>query len=190
MQPHPIYINLFGTGIRYWVCHLPQEVYEKMEHMRARKHLFWEHLLFDLDFLDYFGYSHWSDLAIEPEHVGFLIDSHNRIEIKQAQRILSRFNAQELIGEDTLFPLHDIFKKDIQLHEHPKAKTFVLVQIEKGLVGKFKIETNHFNINDLTYEIQSFQNFQFLRHIYYQNERLSSQKDDTLVNASLVIDLD
>lgn len=187
MQLHPIYINLFGTGIRYWVCQIPQEIYEKMEHIRAGKHLTWEHLLFDLDFLDYFGYSHWSDLAIEPEHVGFLINFHNRIEIKQAQRILSRYNAQELIGGDTLFPLHDTFKKDIQLPVHPKAKTFALVHLEKGLVGKFQINTNDFNINDFSYEIQSFQNFQFLRHIYYQNEKLSSKKDDTLINTSLVI---
>jgi len=56
-------INLFGTGIRYWNCEVAQEVFDDMNRIRGKNQVAWEQVLFDLDFLNHYGFGHWSELA-------------------------------------------------------------------------------------------------------------------------------
>ncbi len=102
----PCIINLFGIGIRYWICKLPEDIYDEMQQIRIKHSFEWEQLLFDFDLLAHFGYAHWSELSDNPEQTGFLLDPQNRIEIKQGAKFIARFRANELTNDATLFPLY------------------------------------------------------------------------------------
>lgn len=187
MQNHPIYINLFGTGIRFWLCEIETSVYEKMLHYQQRDNNHWENLFFDFDFLAHFGYKHWSEFSSEKEQVGLLLDPINKIEIKQAQRIISRFKASELTGIDTLFQLHETKMNTLTLSPNKGYKQFTLVQFEKGLIGKFKLQTDSFQVEDLKYELLQLDSFQLLFNIDYQGNLLRKTKDDSVFISSRVI---
>lgn len=187
MQTHPIYINLFGTGIRYWECELPQSTYEQMEQVRLERNTTWEYLLFDFAFLAKFGYKHWSEMAPQKEQAGLILDPMNRIEIKQAQRIISRFKAIELTGGDTLFPLHNVSNTAIKIQSDETVKRFILAQLEKGLIGKFQLTSPSFDVNELLYETKTIQHYQFLSNIRYIGQPLRNKKDDSVCTSSMVI---
>ena len=187
MQTQPIYINLFGTGVRYWLCELKASVFDEMERLRIAKNAQWENLLFDFGFLERFGYKHWSELSTRKEQVGLLLDSMNRIEIKQSHKIISRFQASELTGGDTLFQLHNILSKRIVIQSDEVTKRFVLMHFEKGLMGKFLINAEDFRIGEIVYETKSIYQFQFLANIHYKSSVLEKIKDDSLTTASLVL---
>lgn len=187
MQGHPIYINLFGTGLRFWQCAIPMDVYVEMEQIRCAHNTQWEQLLFDFDFLERFGYKHWSDMATQKEEVGFLLDPMNKIEIKQGQKIFSRFQAVELTGGETLFPLHTIHKEEITFLRQEGRKLFLLVHFEKGLIGKFKLDKNALDVQALTYQVRQINHLLFLSGIYYQNQQLISRRNDSVTTSSLVI---
>lgn len=187
MQNHPIYINLFGTGIRFWLCEIETSVYEKMLHYQQGDNNHWENLFFDFDFLAHFGYKHWSEFSSEKEQVGLLLDPINKIEIKQAQRIISRFKAIELTGGDTLFPLHNVSNTAITIQSDDKVKRFILVQLEKGLIGKFQLISPNFDVNELLYETKNMQHYQFLSNIRYLGQPLRNKKDDSVCTSSIVV---
>ena len=106
-------LNLFGTGIRYWICEIPISVFEEMTRIQIKQKVEWEQLLFDFDFLKHFGYHHWSELSKHPEQTGFLLDPQNRIEIKQGSKFIARFRANELTNHETLFPLYQSVYKPL-----------------------------------------------------------------------------
>jgi len=187
MQPHPIYINLFGTGLRYWQCEIPLELFEEMQQFRLARNEQWENLLFDFGFLERFGYKHWSDLSTEKEHVGLLVDPMNKIEIKQAQRIISRFQASELTGDDTLFQLHNTAITTFTFQKKEDVKQFVLVHFEKGLIGKFQLDNHPFDVQNLSYEVKQLNKLHFLAEISYQNELLRNRRTDSVTVSSLII---
>ncbi len=182
-------MNLFGTGIRYWICEIPVPIYEQMNKIRVYQKVEWEHILFDFEFLNHFGYKHWSELSSKKEQTGLLLDPMNRIEIKQGSKILSRFRAIELTCEETLFPLYQTINTLLYIEPSQTTKRLVLIHLEKGLIGKFQFTTEQFQINHLTYELESLKDLQYLRNVSYQNQLLKKIKDDSLIVSSLVIEL-
>ena len=174
-------------GIRYWICEIPTTLFEEMNKIRCKHQVEWESLLFDLGFLDYFGFSHWSELSGRPEQIGFLLESTNRLEIKQGAKFLSRFKASELRDDVTLFPLFQINFEKLELIESDCFKTLVLVQYEKGLISKFSYQADHFSIDHLTFGIRCIQDQVFLGDIIHTNASLNHVSDDTLVLRTKVI---
>lgn len=181
-------LNFFGTGIRYWICELPILQFEEMEKIKQQHKVEWENLLFDFDFLKHFGYKHWSELSRYPEQIGFLLLPENRIEIKEKAKFLIRFKAYDLLNSETLFPLFycesshfvpPVIIKNTQL--------LLLIHLEKGLIGKYKIETNGLDINQLKYQLQSFDKYHFLSSLKYINQTLILAQSDTVVCDSKVI---
>jgi hypothetical protein len=179
-------INLFGTGIRYWICEIPIPLYEEMNKIRINKKVEWENLLFDFDFLKHFGFDHWSELSPHPEQTGFFLDPKNRIEIKQGAKFIARFRANELMNSETLFPLYQTSQFNLEYTPTPNTQHFILVQFEKGLVAKFKFEAKQFSIDELTFKIQILKNLAFLGDIELNHEGLQRSSDDTVTTGSLV----
>ncbi len=181
-------INLFGIGIRYWICEVPELMYDEMQQIRSKHKVEWERLLFDFDLLAHFGYSHWSELSNYPEQSGFLLDPQNRIEIKQGAKFIARFRANELTNDTTLFPLYnsgyaslindttDIFQRKI-----------MLLQKEQGLIGKYKFQTENFYLDNLRFQLKHVSSFDILQQINYDTTNLQSIDSDSLTISSVVI---
>lgn len=180
-------INLFGTGIRYWICDIPMPQFEKMETIKEQHKVEWEHLLFDFDFLKRFGYEHWSEISRYPEQVGFLLNKENRIEIKLKAKLITRFFAYELSNQETLFPLYQTYEKEYQFQGLSSTKRLLIMQFEKGLIGKYEILTNQFDISTLKFGLTQLPSQVVISGIMYQGSELKCLKDDTLVTGTKVI---
>ena len=174
-------INLFGKGIRFWNCELDQAMFDDMNRIRLKNKVEWEQVLFNLEFLNHYGFSHWSELSPEPANIGFLLDPQNRIEIKQGSKLITRFRANELDTAATLFPLYQTTYLHDSRSVKPNIKTFQLIQFEKGLIGKFKFESAAFSIENLHYFLDSIANKGFLTAITFNDEKLNLTQEDGLV---------
>jgi hypothetical protein len=53
------FVNLFGIGIRYWICDIPNDTFAAMDDTRTKLEANWDTVLFDTDFLMSFGILHW-----------------------------------------------------------------------------------------------------------------------------------
>ena len=180
-------INLFGTGIRYWHCEVDQDMFDEMNRIRIKNQVEWEIVLFNLEFLDYYGFSHWSELSSCPGKVGFLLDSQNRIEIKKGSKLITRFRANELDTDTTLFPLYDTSLIDVPIFENAHSKYFTLIQFEKGLIGKYKFESESFSIEQMHYGLSSIGKNKFLSQVQFGNTIIESNQEDGLVTGCEVI---
>jgi hypothetical protein len=181
-------INLFGIGIRYWVCDIPMVLFEEMELIRINLKVEWEELLFDFDFLQHFGFSHWSELSQFPEKIGFLLDSQNRIEIKHGAKFVARFRSHELLNYETLFPLFRTNHSEIIIEQKQDFRRLILIQYEKGLVGKYKIPSDFLNMNEVEFHLKAMNGLLFLSEITYQKQSLKSTGNDTLCFSSKVFE--
>ena len=187
MMESKFIINLFGMGIRYWICEIPIPLYEEMNKIRLNHKVEWENLLFDFDFLNHYGFSHWCELSAHPEHSGFLLDLQNRIEIKQGAKFIARFRANALLNEDTLFPLYQTVEIDFPFSTKPGFQTLILIQFEKGLIAKFKFESNVFSMDNLSFRIYALKHMNFLSAIDLNQSPLESDSNDTVATGCLVI---
>jgi hypothetical protein len=164
---------------------MPQ--FEEMETIKEQHKVEWERLLFDFDFLKRFGYKHWSELSKHPEQTGFLLDPQNRIEIKQGAKFITRFRANELTNLETLFPLYQTTHSELSYPKNSGCQTMVLIQFEKGLISKYKFESNLFTINDLSFNTSSLEGMYFLKDIDLSQTELFSTSDDCVTISSLVL---
>jgi hypothetical protein len=179
-------INLFGTGIRYWNCELPIDVFNDMNQRIQKHNVRWEDMLFDLEILNHYGFEHWSRLSSKPANVGFLLEAQNRIEIKQESKLITRFKAIDLKTESTLFPLYQtVFIKE-STEEKADIKSFKLMQMEKGLIGKYKFQSEIFSIDQLEYTLSSIEKKQFLLQIQIEDRILVSSQEDNVITGGEV----
>lgn len=181
-------INLFGTGIRYWFCELPIEMYDEMKLFKEKNQVGWENLLFDFDFLNHFGFNHWSELSNSSEQIGFLLTPENRIEIKSGAKFISRFRAIDLNNSGTLFPLFNTIVSDRIVETNPTTKSFILLLYEKGLIAKYQFITDHFEIEDFEFQLESFEATLILKNINYRSAPIPSIGDDSLTISTKVFE--
>jgi hypothetical protein len=182
-------INLFGTGIRYWNCEIGIDMFNDMNQRIQKHNVKWEDLLFDLEILNHYGFEHWSRLSSNPANVGFLLEAWNRIEIKQESKLITRFKATDLKTELTLFPLYQaVFIKE-STEDKADIKSFKLIQMEKGLIGKYKFQSGKFSIDQLEYILSSIDKKQFLLHIKVEDRILvTSQEDNVIIGGEVLFD--
>ena len=149
--------------------------------IKKKHNVEWEELLFDFDFLKHFGYNHWSEMPNLKEQTGFLLTTENRIEIKQKTKFITRFRAEALLNQDTLFPL---YKTSWQTLENPvifSAKRFILIQFEKGLIGKYILDIDIINIDNLEFHLTKMNDLVILSTIQYESKLLKNSSQDSLV---------
>jgi hypothetical protein len=180
-------INLFGTGIRFWECQIDQDIYDDMNKIRIKHNVDWEKILFDLDFLQHYGFNNWSELSNSDSITGFLLNSSNIIEIKQGVKLVSRFKSNELDHSQVLFPLYNTVNAKKSQTKQTNGVHFKLLQYEKGLIAKLKFEAEIFSINDITFYIDTIQSEIFLSSIYVHSMPLDIVQEDTLIVGTKII---
>jgi hypothetical protein len=171
-----IKINMYGDGVRVWLCHVKKDLLLRMD--EARKHLPWEFVLFDLEFLNHFGFDHWSQLSPKKEQLGFYLTEKNIIEIKQGNKKLSRFYSSELTENNLLFPIYNTIESIIE-----KESSFILIEKETGLIMSYSINAEKIQMDDLLFHISPLQNKLILSTISYRNTNLIVSKTDTVVRS-------
>lgn len=182
-------LNLFGTGLRYWICEIPAPIFEEMNTIRQNKSVEWENLLFDFDFLKHFGYKHWSELSSQRAQTGFLLDPQNRIEIKQGAKFVARFRSSELDSRETIFPLYNTTRHAFPLQKKIDIHSLLLIQFEKGLIGKYELNTEQLQIERLEFLLTSTPLPEIITGITYDNRPLKFLKDDTLITGTKVLEV-
>ena len=175
---------MYGDGVRIWLCHVEDELFQKMD--RARGQLPWESVLFDLEFLEHFGFNHWSELSKNKEQIGFYLSDKNIIEIKHGNKRLSKFYSTDLIATNLLFPMYDTIQTQLASSEQC---SFILLEYETGLVMSYSIESNSLIISDLTFEFAAIHGETILYGIKYKDEALDIAKTDTVVRGNEVINI-
>ncbi len=180
-------INLFGTGIRYWDCQIDQDMYDDMNRIRLKHNVDWEKILFDLDFLNHYGFNNWSELSNSDSITGFLLNSSNIIEIKQGGKLVSRFKSSELDHSQVLFPLYNTVNAKKSKTKQTNGVHFKLVQYEKGLIAKLKFEAEIFSIQDVTFQIDTMQSEIFLSKISVNSLPLDIAQEDNLIIGTKII---
>jgi hypothetical protein len=174
-------LNLFGDGIRYWICDTDSPKWEPLVKYKNENHSDWNDLLFDLSFLNKFGFNHWSALATEQEAYGFLLTEKNRVEIKKGARFLEKFRSIELYNDTTLFPR---FQTDIRTIETVNSLKLFIMQFETGLSGKYKIETEAISIDDLQFILEQVipdKDELLFTGLNYKGIKLMNSDQDTVV---------
>ena len=144
-------INLFGDGIRYWICDTSSPKWRPLLQFKEENSLEWNEMLFDLSLLERFGFDYWSSLATEPECFGFLLSAKNRIELKKGGRFLDKFKSNELYNDTTLFPQ---FQTEIRKTRLRNSEIAVIMQFETGLIGKYKIDSKTLLIDDIKFILE------------------------------------
>jgi hypothetical protein len=174
-------LNLFGTGIRYWICDIPTEQFNEMEQIRVKHSVEWEELFCDFDFLKHYGYAHWSELSSYPEQKGFYLNSHNKAEIKEKNRFIARFKAEELMNTNALFPLYKTFNLHSNFPNHPATERLIIKQEETGLFAKYELFTEDFLIEELQFQLEITEQYSLLTGIKYPEISIIEQKEDTVI---------
>jgi len=145
------FVNLFGNGIRYWKCDIPQDTFQAMDDARIKLEAKWETVLFDTDFLMSFGILHWQHLCDNGEKRAFLLSRDNRIEIKQKSKFIEKFKSLELLNDELLFPKYSTALQEDDAPLKEGFQRMVLVQYEIGLFAKYEFNAAHFNVNELRF---------------------------------------
>jgi hypothetical protein len=158
-----------------------------MTRIQIKQKVGWEQLLFDFDFLKHFGYNHWSALSNQSEQTGFLLDPQNRFEIKQGSKFIARFRANELTNDETLFPLYQTVCKPLDYTPKTESKIIMIIQMEKGLIGKYNFEADLISINDLTFEMTEIDDLTYLSSVSFKEIKLAKKHDDTIIVGTKVM---
>jgi hypothetical protein len=181
-------INLFGNGIRYWVCDLDAPEMEPLIALKLQRSLRWDQVLFDLSLLNRHGIDHWSSLSCREEKFGFMLTDQNRLEIKKGSKLVLRFHSVELYDDVLLFPR---FRSSILPATETISPHLMIFQFETGSIGKFRIDSDEFNINDLIFNLEQpllQENDLLLTGITYQDKKLENERQDTVVRGLRVVE--
>mgnify|MGYP000447349993 CR=1 FL=1 len=183
-------INFYGTGIRYWVCAIPNAEFDEINMYRLRLGIGWEEIFFSLEVLEEFGYSNWENIHLLEEGKGWLIDKANRFEIKSGRKKRLVTMAQ-FIGEGLLF---EAFTKKIVPFKIGKEEgiTYVMLsQIDAGLINKYHLESETCDLDKLCFTIsileQEDMSFNWLSNLTYNDVDLFDQGEDCLTRSNRVI---
>ena len=187
------FINLFGTGIRYWTCNVPKDLFNQMDQERLKTNIDWETLIYDQGFLKMFGYKNFQDLSKAKEKIGFILNKGNKIEIKQRAKYLLKTSSRELYGDESLFPKFQTEIINLDFVPKDDMILMIIIQTEVGLIGKFTIENELFNIDQLTFRLTKLlpeDSDLVLFELNYDSKKLRSIKDDSVIRNTKVVIID
>jgi len=181
-----VIINLYGTGVRCWLCEIPIFRYKQLKQVADFNDATLVDVIFDLDRLNRIGYSHWSNLFSLKEICGFNIKPANRIEIKKKTHVLTKFSTQEILGQNSLFDLYNRRTVELKIQIKSGFKYILVGQKEIGRY-KYKIETDNFKIDKLCFSIcKGINNEDNLVTLSYNNKNLRPMPDDTLIQSFFI----
>lgn len=114
----------------------------------------------------------------------FELNTKNSLEIKQKSKTLVKIKSSELLNENVLFP---IFQSVYTLPNDEQSATLEIIQIETGMFCKYIYENDVFDINDLNFLCEKFENKNALTEILFKNNPLLPYKTDTVVRMNKII---
>ena len=185
-------INIFGSGIRYWICKIPMEIFGQFENFHLKYNESYENIFFDLALINKLGYSNWDNIYNIHSGRGFEIKGRNRIEIKHKTKNLKRFDSSELFYSPLMFEPYHVLHDETVLKSTKDFKLVVLIQVETGSFFKFRLDSTDFEINKLMFHlnyanIQSHFNEQFVTNLSYEGVVLEQKNEDVVCVGQRVI---
>ena len=73
-----------------------------------------------------------------------------------------------------------------QQEHNPGYKTFLLIQYEKGLIGKHKLDSVKFHFDFLEFKLLKMNSFSFLSVLNYRNKTITKLREDVLTMSNQV----
>lgn len=183
-------INLFGAGVRYWVCRFPDQEVDRLASFRTKNNLKWEDIFFDLHTLALFGYENWESFNVILEGSGWLTADRNWIEIKVGRK-KRKIRTDEFLGSGLMF---DLFKKvhSNWVHEPEEGtRDILLIQLETGLTAKYVLSEEGLDLSKLIFELQpkwmeDLLGMNWVENISYTDGVSKKTKEDTLVRENRI----
>ncbi len=186
-------INLFGTCLRIWTCHIEIETFKKYQFIMDKHQLDCTSLFTNFEFLDEIGLQHWTDLCLKVPQSFFTIEPTTYIELRRKGKKVKKINSTDLLENNLLFQLYQTKLASITFQKKEGHKTLLFIQTEIGLCSKYEINQENFSIDSLNFELgvsEKLSNSFLLSSLSYNNVKLKSKKDDTLVKKIEVTALD
>jgi hypothetical protein len=177
-------INLFGDCVRYWDCTISEEQFVEFEKIKNKSQLTWETILINFEFLNHFGYSHWSEFSNKKEKRLFALTPLNKIEIKEKNKFILKISSDKILNNNSLFELYNTTINPLKITSQTNDKSFIISQKEIGLFGKYELVNDDFDINKLAFKVyskDSIYNIETLNSVLYDNKSLMLKKEDTMV---------
>jgi hypothetical protein len=179
-------INLFGTGIRCWICEIPMHRYNQLKEVAEFHETTLDNILFDLEILQRLGYKHWKKIYAIEEINGFLIEPKNKVEIKNGNRIITKFTANEILGNEAFFKLYATKEVDFKITNRPEHKYLLIGQKEIGSF-KYRVNLDNFEIEKLCFSFcKGINNENSVVTISYNGVGLKPIKTDTMIRSFFV----
>ena len=180
-------INIFGTGKRCFHIQLEYELFEKLDAFRKQKECSWNTILQDVGILEGHGVNNIEELTTGTPYWQIPLTSSNRLEIKRSNTKLLKMNAVDLLQEDLLFPLYQTETNEVRTVN--ADRTFLIQSTETGLLCKFKLDLERFDIDELVFLMSDNQdlNDPFLNGLRYCQRDLVSVKEDTVSRSVVVL---
>lgn len=185
-------INMFGCGIRYWICKIPVEAFGQFEKLHQKYKEDYENLFFDLNVINKLGYSNCSDIYNIHSGRGFVVRERNRIEIKDKTKHLKRFDSSDLLYTPLMFDPYKLVKNNTHLTASKEFKLVALVQLETGSFFRFRLNEFEFDISKLTFHLnydKLHDHFkeEFITHLTYNGVLLEEKKEDVVCTGNRVL---
>jgi hypothetical protein len=145
------FVNLFGIGIRFWICDIPFATFSEMDKVRISRGTKWETEIFDTDFLLPFGITNWQHFCATGERRAFTLSRENRIEIKHKSKFIEKFKSIELLNDEILFPKYSTYLIDQHVPQIEGHQRMVLVHYEIGQFAKYEFDAESFHLENLRF---------------------------------------
>ena len=183
-------INFFGTGVRYWICRVPNDEFDKLRGYKEKHNLVWESIFFNLDVLEKFGYKDWESIHLLEEGTGWIPVGKNWIEIRIGRK-KRKFSSDEFLGAGLMF---DSFNKDVsdfELTPSNESQDILLLQIETGLIAKYVVNESISDLAFLTCTISpnwmsELFDLAWVEGLKYKGRMVEKSQDDTVIRESKV----
>lgn len=184
-------INMFGAGIRYWICRIPDREFVEIEEFRRSRNLSYEGVFFDLHILERFGYKDWESIHVLMEGKGWLTETGNRMEFKSGRK-KRRIEMTDFLGEGLMFDFYQKEPDSSSLQPEQGYTDVALIQREVGQIFKFELKDDLPEWNKLEFKmnyrpVTEQTGLQWVSGISYKGIPLVSRSEDSLVRNSSVL---
>ena len=184
-------INFFGTGVRYWICRIPNTELGLLNKYKVENNLHWEQVFFNLEVLEVFGYKDWESIHLLDDGSGWLPVGNNWIEIRSGRK-KRKISADEFLGSGFMF---DLFKKvysDSVLSAVEGNTDVLLLQLETGLIAKHVISIEQITLDQFTFVLgpkwmSDLLGMQWVEGLKYNGFVNNKTQDETLTRESRVM---
>lgn len=113
---------------------------------------------------------------------GLINNGQDKIEIKNGRKRLEVLTIKQLVLQETLFPLYNVYKYG---RRPPFENHIFLIEKEVGLIAEFHVAAKDFKIENLKFDIKDIrilnEEKQVLTNINYNNIALRSHKTNGLL---------